>query len=223
MGHVSRPSELPSRTLEAMTAQRHPNADRLAEAISARRTAQRWSYVRVSKNGGPTKPTQIAYERGEIPVGVLSTTLEKFDTGLGWEPGTALSILGGGAVPDPHTATVTQLPVPEKRDTTPPPAKAPVEEEAEEEDVWAIPSAKLRKMLKLHQELRHQVRDLHLPSDVREVVEEVTAIQNEILMDRLSDGPQRPRKGTAPRDRDDGEPDLQWGDSRRPGQIAYPS
>lgn len=158
--------------------ERHPNAERLAEAIATRRATQRWSYARVKRNGGPTKPTQMAYERGDIPAGVSSDVLEKFDAGLGWELGTALSILGGGAAPDPGQPVAT-------------PALPETPEEPADEDLLG----QVLPAFQRFQNLRRRLKDLDLPPDVRAEVDEITAIQNDILMDQV--GPPNPKAVTS--------------------------
>jgi hypothetical protein len=159
--------------------ERHPNAERLAGAISSRRAAQRWSYARVHRGGGPTKPTQMAYERADIPATITSEALEKVDTGLGWEPGTALGILGGGEAPDPGQPVAS------------PPTTPDTPEESGPDDLLG----QVLPAFQRFQELRRRLKELDLPDDVREQVNEITAIQNDILMDQV--GPPHPKAVTS--------------------------
>lgn len=147
----------------------HPNAEKLAAAIRARREELGLSLHRVAGKGGPTKPTQTRYERGEIPLGTQDGTLRKYDHALDWAPGSAAAILAGEV-----------LPLVAAREHHPPPPSP-------EPDSWEVSSQKLKSLNRAVQKLRAELAELTaLPSEVKETVAEVTAIQADLLTDILS-------------------------------------
>ncbi len=67
----------------------------MAEAIRQRRSELGLTQKDVWRRGGPANSTLTALE-GAVDVAVTPSTLRKVDDGLGWEKGTAASLLHGG-------------------------------------------------------------------------------------------------------------------------------
>lgn len=70
------------------------NADRLAEAVKARRHELQLSQLDVWQNGGPSNTTLTAVENGLVET-LTRTTARKLDAGLQWPEGTAKRIHEG--------------------------------------------------------------------------------------------------------------------------------
>src|SRR5690606_13288963 len=131
----------------------HTNAHTLASAIKARREELGLSLHRVAVMGGPTKPTQIRYESGDIPAGTQSGTLAKYDTALRWAIGTAEAILYGSAPAPQQPAEVIELPV--THEVSP--------------DTWEVDSGKLRGLLGAVRKLSAELVD-KIPEIPQEVL-----------------------------------------------------
>jgi len=71
----------------------------LAQAVRAERQAQGLTQRELSQRAGMSPLTVIAVEKGEVEP--RSLTLNRLDRGLGWELGTASSILAGKGVAPP--------------------------------------------------------------------------------------------------------------------------
>lgn len=83
---------------------------RLGELVAARRLALGLSYTEVHNQGGPSDTRTRAIENGTGPA-LRSSTLDKLDVALRWEPGSARAILrGGDPVPVPTPTTKHSVP-----------------------------------------------------------------------------------------------------------------
>lgn len=152
----------------------HTNARRLAQAVRARREELGLSLLDVVKKGGPTKPTIIRYERGDIPHEVPPGTMAKFDHALDWEPGTAERILSGT---DPQETGTVVVPL-------------PVEPAPDAVDLLEVDSEKFRALVKSVTDLRGKLLELPtVPPEIREAAEKVTAIQTDLLLDQVTKTP----------------------------------
>ncbi len=64
--------------------------DFFAQAVRERRQQLgNLTMSEVHDRGGPAVPAQARAERGELSANVRPSTFQKFDTGLGWVPGSA--------------------------------------------------------------------------------------------------------------------------------------
>lgn len=71
-----------------------------AERVAERRRALGLTILDVNENGGPTAPTVVKAEAGELQ-DPRPSTLSKFDVGLRWMPGSAARTYWDGLVPRP--------------------------------------------------------------------------------------------------------------------------
>lgn len=134
----------------------HPHAHALAGAMKRRRQSKGWSYRRIVENEGPSKPTILKYERGQIPEVVDDVMMHRIDVGYEWKDGSTRALLEGNP-DDPEAAT---------------PAPA---------DVWADLSQSMEEMVdNTTLDLMASVRSLEkvltkykMPDDVREAVGEI--------------------------------------------------
>ena len=71
------------------------NADRLAQAVRARRAQLDLSQLDVWQAGGPSNTTLTEIENGRVEA-LTRTTAKRLDLGLKWEPGSARRVWEGG-------------------------------------------------------------------------------------------------------------------------------
>ncbi len=71
------------------------SAARLRRLVIARREELRRSRRRIHQMGGPTEPTLLKIERGQVTT-LETATLRNLDVGLDWEPGSAAKVAAGG-------------------------------------------------------------------------------------------------------------------------------
>jgi hypothetical protein len=154
------------------------NAKELAEAIKSRRAELGLTMAQVARRGGPTKPTQVKYERGHIPDGSQAGTLRKYDIALGWTPGHASSLLGVAGGQDNVVHLIPDLP------------PAP-REMAEKGTGWIVDSSKLHDLMsgisRLRKQLAEMPEDIEIPSGVIGAMANLSEAQAELLMDRLGE------------------------------------
>lgn len=74
------------------------NADRLAEAVKARREELDLTQMDVWQAGGPSNTTQTRIENGELET-LTRVTARKIDAGLQWAPGSAKAVFEHGSAP----------------------------------------------------------------------------------------------------------------------------
>lgn len=152
------------------------NAKELAEAIKSRRAELGLTMAQVARRGGPTKPTQVKYERGRIPDGSQAGTLRKYDHALGWTPGHASSLLGHPGAEDNVAYLKPVLP----------PSAAEV---AEKGTGWIVDSSKLHDLMtgisRLRKQLAEMPEDIEIPSGVIGAMANLSEAQTELLMDTL--------------------------------------
>lgn len=78
-------------------------AERLGEAVKARRAALGLTQYDVWRAGGPSNTTQTIIENGEM-VKLTRGTARKIDAGMRWQPGSAKAVFTLG-LPPVETAT----------------------------------------------------------------------------------------------------------------------
>lgn len=69
-----------------------------ATCVSSRRKQRNLTITGLREAGGPTKPVVLMAERGELN-NPRPSTLQKFDTGLSWKPGSAANVYWESAQP----------------------------------------------------------------------------------------------------------------------------
>lgn len=68
---------------------------RLGELVAARRLSLGLTYAQIQQRGGPSDTRTRAIENGTGPA-LRSSTLDKLDVALRWEPGSARTVFAGG-------------------------------------------------------------------------------------------------------------------------------